>query len=236
MPAFFKDYEGFLGTGRSNEQGQSLDEFLEEYDPYKYKNPCVTTDAAVLTYEGEPAPDAVWRVLLIQRRNHPSIGFWALPGGFIELGENLDATARRELEEETGVEGLALEQIRTFGDIKRDPRARIISTAYLAVCEAGSVRAQAGDDAKDARWFRIGYTAEEVPAADGWRAEVRHFTLTDESGEVCLKADVLAEERTGLVREKRYRTLSKTEIAGDHAEVLAAAWETVLGRLPGAKV
>ena len=61
-------------------------------------------------------------VLLVKRSNHPSIGFWALPGGFINLREDLEETARRELQEETGVSGLCMEQIAVYGAMDRDPR------------------------------------------------------------------------------------------------------------------
>ncbi len=70
------------------------------------------------------------KVLLVKRSNHPSIGYWALPGGFVNMQENLEDTAGRELEEETGVKGLILEQFAVYGDYDRDPRTRVITTAY----------------------------------------------------------------------------------------------------------
>ena len=73
-------------------------------------------------------------MLLVKRGNHPSIGCWALPGGFVDLRENLEDTARRELQEETGVSGLPVEQFACYGDYQRDPRARIITSAYLSIC------------------------------------------------------------------------------------------------------
>ena len=84
MTAFFKEIEPFRGNGNENEKGQTLEEFLEEYDPYKYKNPCVTTDAVIFSCKRKVV-DGEWKVLMVKRRNHPSIGWWALPGGFIEL-------------------------------------------------------------------------------------------------------------------------------------------------------
>jgi len=75
------------------------------------------------------------KVLLIRCGNHPSIGLWALPGGFVEMKESLREAAARELEEETGVKGMRLEQLYTFGEVERDPRTRIISVAYMAVVD-----------------------------------------------------------------------------------------------------
>ena len=112
MASFLEDITPFYGTGERNGKGQTLEEFLEEYDPYRYKNPCCTTDTVVFSYKDEQAlKEGRLKILLVKRGNHPSIGCWALPGGFVNLRENLEDTARRELQEETGVSGLPVEQL-----------------------------------------------------------------------------------------------------------------------------
>ncbi|MGI6176226.1 MAG: NUDIX domain-containing protein [Christensenellales bacterium] len=132
-----------------NEQNQTLEEFLQSYDPNKYEHPSVTVDIALLTFAGDsPA------VLLIKRRNHPAIGEWALPGGFVEMQEELEEAAARELLEETGI-AAPLVQLGAYGAPDRDPRTRIITIAYLSLMAKGSVCACAGDDAADARLFHI---------------------------------------------------------------------------------
>ena len=95
------------------------------------------------------------QVLLVRRGrpNEPYFGSWALPGGFIEMGEDLDTSLLRELREETGLTPRYIEQLYTFGKPDRDPRGRVISTAYLALVPADAV--QAGDDASDCRWFYL---------------------------------------------------------------------------------
>ena len=155
MPSFLDDISSFYGTGEKNEKGQTLEEFLKEYDPYQYKNPCATTDMVLFSYAGEKPDTDALKVLLVCRKNHPSIGYWALPGGFVELYENLEDTARRELEEETGVKGLPVEQFACYGDYQRDPRARVITTAYFSLVNEKEVRVKAGDDAADAAWFTV---------------------------------------------------------------------------------
>ena len=107
--AFLSDLKGFCGTGEKNRAGQSLEEFLEHYNPAKYESLCNTADIVVvrceekLTHWGQPL-----KVLMVKRSNHPSIGFWSTPGGFVELKEDISEGAARELEEETCVKGLPL--------------------------------------------------------------------------------------------------------------------------------
>ena len=117
---------------------------------YAYPHPAVTTDIAVFTIR-----DDALQLLLIRRGNPPFAGAWALPGGFLDIDEDLQACAARELAEETGLRGLYLEQLCTFGAVGRDPRERVISVAYLALAPAGELGVQAGDDAADASWFRL---------------------------------------------------------------------------------
>lgn len=153
--AFLSDLRRFYGTGEKNPAGQSLEEFLEHYNPAKYESLCNTADIVVvrceekLTHWGQPL-----KVLMVKRSNHPSIGFWATPGGFVELKEDISEGAARELEEETCVKGLPLRQMRTWGEWQRDPRWRIITTSYLALVE-GDLKVQAADDAKDAQWLDV---------------------------------------------------------------------------------
>ena len=214
MTAFFKEIEPFRGNGNENEKGQTLEEFLEEYDPYKYKNPCVTTDAVIFSCKRKVV-DGEWKVLMVKRRNHPSIGWWALPGGFIELHENLEDTARRELTEETGVADLPMEQFAVYGNVTRDPRARIITSAYLSVVDEGQVKVQAGDDAADAKWKRTIY----------------RLALENKEAELTISAIVEKKERSGLVRETYYKVKESDRIACDHAALIVQAWKLVESRL-----
>jgi len=92
-------------------------------------------------------------VLLIQRGVPPFAGRWALPGGFVLDGESLDAAARRELAEETGVRDVYLEQLYTFGEPKRDPRGRVVTVAYYALLTTEVAPLVAGTDAGAARWM-----------------------------------------------------------------------------------
>jgi 8-oxo-dGTP diphosphatase len=116
---------------------------------YDYPRPAVSVDIVILTREEKP------RVLLVRRKHEPFAGAWALPGGFVNMDEALQAAARRELFEETGVRAAKLEQLGTFGDPGRDPRGRVISVVYLAWVNPGAVRPRAADDAEAVGWFSL---------------------------------------------------------------------------------
>jgi 8-oxo-dGTP diphosphatase len=119
------------------------------YNPADYDRPSVTVDVVLFAFREDDL-----KVLLVRRKKGPYEGYWAIPGGFIQMDETLEAAARRELREETAVDDVHLKQLHTFGDPDRDPRTRVISVAYLAVAgpdQALSVRG--GDDAAEAHWW-----------------------------------------------------------------------------------
>ncbi len=117
---------------------------------YHYPHPAVTTDIVIFTIKEEQL-----NVLLIRRASEPHKDGWALPGGFVEIDEGLEHSALRELKEETGITGVYLEQLYTFGKPERDPRERVISVAYYALVPIGHIRLQPASDARDAGWCRI---------------------------------------------------------------------------------
>jgi len=121
---------------------------------YKYARPALTVDCVVFGFGGGGL-----QILLIQRGVAPFMGSWALPGGFVLMDEDLDAAARRELKEETGLEGVFLEQLATFGAPARDPRGRVVSVAYYALVRPDLHPAKGDTDASDAAWF----DADELP-------------------------------------------------------------------------
>jgi 8-oxo-dGTP diphosphatase len=121
---------------------------------YEYARPALTVDCVIFGYDTGDL-----KVLLIQRGSAPHAGRWALPGGFVRPDEPLEAAARRELREETGVERVFLEQLYTFGDdVDRDPRERVVSVAYYALVKLSDQRVVAATDARDAGWFSVGDT------------------------------------------------------------------------------
>jgi 8-oxo-dGTP diphosphatase len=116
---------------------------------YDHPRPSVTVDIALFCRSAGRA-----EVLLIKRAKEPFKGLWALPGGFVDRDESLEAAAARELKEETGLDGIRLEQVGAFGDPGRDPRGHTVSVVFAALLERRA-EAKADDDAEDARWHSI---------------------------------------------------------------------------------
>lgn len=217
---------------KRNAQGQTLAEFLAEYHPSNFDRPSVTVDMAVITEEPS--------VLLIRRGNHPNIGRWALPGGFLDMNETLHAAAARELFEETGVTGVPLVPVGMFGEPTRDPRTRILTCAFAAKVKRASLSFAAGDDAADAALFRIAIAKKgrvDIPAPAARQYDVTlpctacgtPFGPSGTEYEVALSGTGSAEGVTLIARiavdDGGVFVLlpapeEKEQLAGDHALVL----------------
>jgi 8-oxo-dGTP diphosphatase len=130
---------------------------------YEYPHPAVTVDVVIFTIR-----DRQLKLLLVKRAGEPYRGKWALPGGFVHLEESLDAGASRELEEETGVSGVFLEQLYTFGKPDRDPRERVITVAYYALVPSDKLQIRAATDAEAVGWFGM----DELPELAFDHAEI----------------------------------------------------------------
>ena len=190
--------------------------YVKNYDSSKYKKPGVTADMAIFSGDKENL-----RLLMVRRKNHPFRGFFALPGGFSEEGESLDETAARELFEETHVKGVRLEQLATFSAPGRDPRGWTITGAYLALVRAEDVTVEAGDDAKEARWFSVDFKKTRISGEDG--GEEKYLCdLVMLSGDTRLsaKAEAVIPFRGALPRLK---VLSSEGLAFDHPDIVITA-------------
>jgi 8-oxo-dGTP diphosphatase len=152
---------------------------------YDWPRPMVTVDAVVFAFFPPPphsclrqedmggdtgAGESKAKLLLIKRRYEPFKDKWALPGGFVDIDEELEDAVARELAEETGLAGVRLEQMHTFGNVGRDPRGRQITIAFMGIVRPpakGQNKIKAGDDAAEARWFDI----EKLPKDMGFDHE-----------------------------------------------------------------
>ena len=122
---------------------------------YDWPRPMVTVDAIVFDTSG-----SIPKALLIKRGNEPFKGLWAFPGGFVDMDEELEDAAARELAEETGLTGVKLQQLYTFGRCGRDPRGRNITVAFIGITKDSKIKS--GDDAAEAQWFDIDQLPENM--------------------------------------------------------------------------
>jgi 8-oxo-dGTP diphosphatase len=169
---------------------------------YTYPRPALTVDCVVFGFDAQ----ATLQVLLIQRKLVPYLGQWALPGGFVHLDESLEAAARRELQEETGVDDVFLEQLYTFGAPERDPRDRIVSVAYYALINLANHPLEANTDAQDTAWF----TFAELPPLAFDHQQILEVAIARLRGKVRYEPigfELLPEKFTLTQLQKLYETI-----------------------------
>ena len=186
---------------------QSEQQYLSQYDPSQFEHPSVTVDILIFTVK-----DRKLHLLLIKRNEHPFMGKWAIPGGFLRMDESADEAAARRIREETGVENIHLEQLYTFSSVDRDPRTRVLSIAYLATVPYGRLRFQAGEGADEAGLFAVdGVSGESVTA----RPEKE---LSAAAGSLRL---------TGAENE----VITGDDLAFDHEKIIRTAVQRMRGKL-----
>lgn len=225
---------------RRDRDGLTEAEFLDQYRPGDYPRPSVATDMVIFTVTDEEEenyrrlPEKELRILLIQRGGHPYLGCWALPGGFVRPTETTEEAARRELQEETGVGDVYLEQLYTFSDPGRDPRTWVMSCSYMALIDSTRVTVAAGDDADNAAWFHLTYrqTGEETKKNDRELTKSRRYDLTLTHEGTLLRANIEKIERKGRSGTTfEYHILQNDGLAFDHAKIIACAVERLRGKL-----
>lgn len=191
-----------------DKNGLTEEEFLAAYKQKNYPKPSLTADIAVFRKDD----DGAYELLLIRRGGHPFLGKWALPGGFAEQGEDIDETAARELAEETGVANLALEEFGVYATPGRDPRGWTASAGFVAVAPKDQL-AKAGDDAADARWFKV---SERM-------VDCRYHELEAVCGDerLWVKFDLLTQRFSG---KPRAMVRDAEGFAFDHSRIVADAW------------
>lgn len=209
-----------------NEQGLTEKEFLENYNLSIYEQPSVTVDMLLFSIgdieqdNKRRVPNKTLNVLLIQRKNHPFINQWALPGGFVDMDESLEEAAFRELKEETGVNNAYVQQLHTFGSVNRDPRGRVISTAYLGLINHNDVTVTAGDDAKDARWFNLEWTQQVLASENNQPVQIQ-TTLNLNSGDCQLTCSITSTRKVNNSLNTWQHTIVNSDgLAFDHGIVI----------------
>lgn len=215
--------------------------YLSSYDISRFDRPSVAADMAVFSIMGtnmrgeeeenyRKDPEKRLKLLLIRRGSFPYKNYWALPGGFCRPGERVEETARRELQEETGVGEAYLEPFDIFSDPGRDPRGWIISHAFLALIDGERYQVRGGSDAWEARWFGISLekkqVKKEVQEASAEVENVYELQLENE-GEVPLKLKAVIREQK-CFRDYHetvdYENIEADGLAFGHARIILCAY------------
>lgn len=134
------------------QRAESEESFLKDYDPSVYERPSTAVDTVIFTIQ-----DMALHVLTLKRSEHPFKGVWSLVGGYVDIHQDtcLEDTAKRKLQEKTGVTAPYLEQFETIGSASRDPRGWSITTVYFALLPSEKIQLQAGQGAEDIKWSKV---------------------------------------------------------------------------------
>lgn len=208
-----------------NERGETLQEFLDNYDETLYRRPSNTVDIVLMTVSENKL-----KVLLVKRKDYPFIHDWAMPGGFINFDEDIETAVTRELAEETSISSdNYFTQLYTFGNANRDPRTRIITTVYLSMTPETNIKnTKAADDAADTGWFTI--RKKIVSSDEKCRKSV--LSLDEESKGVHMEYFVNDIACSNYVDTKsQILDSSNAKLAADHVKAINMAMDQMQHRV-----
>lgn len=192
----------------------SEEEFLKDYDSSIFEKLSLTTDILIFSVSSQENDNyrklskKSFSVLLVKRNNYPFKDKWCLPGGFVGIDETIDDAAKRILANETNLHDIYIEQLYTFGDVHRDPRMRIISTAYMALIDKNQLSEEI---TKKASWFDLIFLEDEHKI---------HITL--DNGTTNLNLVIKKELRDKTTDRYDYIVEKNDGLAFDHAVVIAS--------------
>ncbi len=198
-------------------------EFLKAYNPDEYKRLSMTTDILLFSVSDvaqendRKTSEKAMSILLVKRKTYPYKDKWCVPGGFLKLDEELEECPKRILKEETNLTDIYMEQLYTFGGVHRDPRMRIVSTAYMALIDKNKLKDKISPNSE---WFNIKY--------EGTKKNVV-LTLTSSTDKIVIKAEKELVDRTS--GRYKYNISSNSDMAFDHAEVILVGLERLRNKV-----
>lgn len=193
---------------------KSEEEFLKDYDSSIFEKLSMTADIAIFSVSSESSSNyrklskKMFSILLVKRTDYPFKDMWCLPGGFVGIDETIDEAAKNILIKETNLHNIYLEQLYTFGDVKRDPRMRIVSTAYIALVDKNDLK---DNLSKDAAWFNVSVLEDDEEIKLFFENDIESFSTT-------------IEKRLRSLTSDRYEYIVKknSRLAFDHPKVIAS--------------
>lgn len=201
----------------------SESEFLKDYDSSKFEKLSITTDILIFSVSNEDTgnyrklTEKKFSVLLVKRDNYPFKDKWCLPGGFVGYNEDLEVAAKRVLKTETNLDNIYIEQLYTFGNPKRDPRMRVISTSYMSLIDKNLLDTKL---AKNASWFNITLLEDD---------ELIHVTLDNNNEQI--KFVIKKELRDKSTDRYDYIIESNDSLAFDHPKVIMSGISRLKNKL-----
>lgn len=203
---------------------KSEEEFLKNYDSSEFEKLSMTTDIIIFSVSDRPQDnyrkndEKYMSVLLVKRKDYPYKDKWCLPGGFLDIKENLEECPKRILERETNIKDVYLEQLYTFGNVNRDPRMRIVSTSYMALIDKNKLLNKLNENAQ---WFDI----KIIETVDN----ILIFKLENEKEKIEFKAKRKLKE--AMNDQYEYEIIENEKLAFDHALVLLTGMERLRNKI-----
>jgi len=201
----------------------SEEEFLKNYNSDKFEKLSMTTDILVISISDESVDNyrktskKHMSILMVKRADYPFKDKWCLPGGFLDIHEDLEQCPKRVLEKETNLKNIYLEQLYTFGGINRDPRMRIISTSYMALIDKKKLNIEL---TKNASWFNVSYEEKD---------NIVEITLNN--GKEVLTCKIKKKLRELTTDRYEFEVVENKSIAFDHPLVILSGLERLKNKL-----
>ena len=202
----------------------SEEEFLKDYNSDDFEKLSMTTDILIVSVSSEEVDNyrktdkKKMSILLVKRDNYPYKDKWCLPGGFIGIDEDLDTAPIRILKNETNVENVYLEQLYTFGSVKRDPRMRVVSTSYIALIDKNRLT---NNLSSNVSWFDITFYEEENNIVD--------IVLDNGNTTISFKIEKVLREQT--TDRYSFKILENNSLAFDHPLVILSGIERLKNKI-----
>lgn len=199
-------------------------EFLENYDSNQFEKLSMTTDIIIFSVSDKPQEnyrkndEKNMSILLVKREGYPYKNKWCLPGGFLDIKEELEECPKRILERETNIKDVYLEQLYTFGSINRDPRMRIVSTSYMALIDKNKLLNKLNENAK---WFDVKIIEKED--------DTIIFKLENQNEEIRFVAKRKLKE--AMIDQYEYEIIENEKLAFDHALVILKGMERLRNKI-----
>ena len=206
----------------------SEEEFLKKYNKFDYDLLSVTTDIVIFSISHlnsdnyRKLGEKKCSVLLVKRNTHPYINKWCLPGGFIRINEDLESATKRILQDETNLKNIYLEQLYTFSGINRDPRMRVLSSAYITLINKDMIKEKLSDNTS---WFDITVTETIKNSSE----ILLTFNLENEKENIKFSVMKTLKEKTSNIYD--YKVIENEDVAFDHAIVIATGLDRIKNKI-----